>query len=431
MNEKTLTNNTIYHYNNQWLTVYYLHKITFFEVSMKKIILVFLVSLVCFSSFSQNNEKSFYVKATGNDDNLGRSEDSPFKTLHKALEAVSQSSINKITIIGTLTNESENLKENSVFFIRYPAEKDIFIVGKNNAVLSGIDPKKNGKSILFVATYNNFCISFENIEFSGLTDEQYGANAIYLGNGKLHLKNCKIINNYSILKGTGLNISSGHCSLDGVEFKNNKSEENGGAIFCSSNLSGKSSLLINNCAFSNNLSEKSGGAIFSNYVGDVSITNTSFVNNSSKENGGALYTCGDSLCIENSVFENNSAIFGGAIFAPQVGIFKFNSCNFIKNKANQGGGIKLSTILGGGRETVIYDNMDYCNTNNDRFIMNNIIFEKNVAKFLGGAVYIDKNDSYFDSTLCYIPKDEDFNTCKFNSNQAGDEEGNDIFNALK
>lgn len=109
---------------------------------MKKIILVFLVSLVCFSSFSQNTEKSFYVKATGNDDNLGRSEDSPFKTLHKALEAVSQSSINKITIIGTLTNESENLKENSVFFIRYPAEKDIFIVGKNNAVLSGIDPKK-------------------------------------------------------------------------------------------------------------------------------------------------------------------------------------------------------------------------------------------------------------------------------------------------
>ncbi len=401
-------------------------------ILIRKIIIILLFSFFSVSLFSQDIEKSFYVKATGNDDNSGRNEDTPFKTLHKAFEAVSQSSINKITIIGTLTNESENLRENSIFFIRYPAQKDIYVVGKDNAVLSGVNPKIT-KSILFVATYNDVCITFENIELSGLKDTNNSSHAIFLGNGNLSLKNCKIINNSSIGNGTGLYISRGKCAIDNTEFKNNKSSEDGGAIFCNSDLSGDCSLSLNNCVFTDNTSEKNGGAIFSNYVGIVSISNSFFKNNSAKENGGTLYTCGDSLNIENSVFENNKATFGGAIFAPQVGIFNFTSCKFVNNKANQGGGIKLSTILGGGRVTISRsdDNTDYRYFNNERFILNNTSFENNIAQYLGGAIFIDKNDNYFDSARCYIPSDEDFSTCNFINNQAGDDVGNDIFNALR
>ena len=50
---------------------------------------------------------TYYVRANGNDQNSGLSEDAPFKTLHRAVDAANKRNIKTITVLGTLNEESE------------------------------------------------------------------------------------------------------------------------------------------------------------------------------------------------------------------------------------------------------------------------------------------------------------------------------------
>jgi hypothetical protein len=53
---------------------------------------------------------SYYVRADGNDTNAGTNEAAPFKTLAKAVEAAAKTSVKKITVIGTLA-ENTTIKD--------------------------------------------------------------------------------------------------------------------------------------------------------------------------------------------------------------------------------------------------------------------------------------------------------------------------------
>lgn len=141
-------------------------------------------------------------------------------------------------------------------------------------------------------------------------------------------------------------------NLAGVQFTNNKTDENGGAIFNSGTLT-----LGDGVSFTGN-SANFGGAVWND--GKMEIApGTKFVGNNSKKAAGALYNSGTGTLgnLIGVVFENNTAAQGGAInnskTLPSVKggtIDLISKSHFIGNSAgiSQGGAIRnqgtISTI---------------------------------------------------------------------------------------
>ncbi|KAL9644920.1 hypothetical protein ABK040_005399 [Willaertia magna] len=164
----------------------------------------------------------------------------------------------------------------------------------------------------------------------------------------------------------------------------------GGAIYIASNVG---EIILNNCVFSSNVASSNGGALYltssknnstftivdckfiKNLAGDILITNIN------EGNGGAIYAVGKTLEItDNTVFLENSAIRGGAIFTnsfiPQTNaLFKSNAARLA------GGGIFLFKT-------------DIANNNNFNFQNNTaMLYGKDKASFIKKVIvqyYDDK-----------------------------------------
>jgi hypothetical protein len=97
----------------------------------KLIFAVVLITVCGFSATAQSTVSSYYVSATGSDNNNGRSEDVPFKTLAKAMESAGKGSVKRITVLGTLNRASEGSRGDSIFSIGHTGTKEILICGKS------------------------------------------------------------------------------------------------------------------------------------------------------------------------------------------------------------------------------------------------------------------------------------------------------------
>lgn len=112
-----------------------------------------------------------------------------------------------------------------------------------------------------------------------------------------------------------------HLSLRNTAFENNTCAEDGGAVYVKSSPLADGSWAdgegvdILACSFKNNTSSYSGGAVY--YQGSLGETNeamivrgTLFVGNTAAS-GGALCAWGaDRLAVNESTFEQNTAVFG-------------------------------------------------------------------------------------------------------------------------
>jgi hypothetical protein len=119
---------------------------------------------------AQTSGATYYVSATGNDENDGLTEATAFKTLsHASFQAKKSDNIKTITVIGTLNEASENNQRNDAVFalLFLDEEEPILITGIPNApagrraVLSGAGVQKLGVSV-FLSN-----VRFEHIEISG------------------------------------------------------------------------------------------------------------------------------------------------------------------------------------------------------------------------------------------------------------------------
>ena len=131
---------------------------------------------------------------------------------------------------------------------------------------------------------------------------------------------------------------------DGAQFTTNKTDRYGGAIFNSGTLT-----LGDGVSFTGN-SAYAGGAVWNDGKMEIAA-GTKFVGNNSKHSAGALYnsstgTLGDLIGV---IFENNTAVFGGAINNSKTStgikggtIDLISESHFIGNSAgsNQGGAIR-------------------------------------------------------------------------------------------
>ena len=132
----------------------------------------------------------------------------------------------------------------------------------------------------------------------------------------------------------------------------------------------KSYLTLQDCLFMNN-SAVYGGSIYHKY-GDTIIRNTKFYDSHASLYGGVLATDGGTIIIENCEFENchAGADAGGAIYSKVTNLTVKNT-NFSNGYGDFGGAI--------------------CNLNSN-LVIDNCKFNNNTAKYEGGAIYVMYGD---------------------------------------
>lgn len=205
---------------------------------------------------------------------------------------------------------------------------------------------KNDNPVLWGMIYgNNAVITISNSIFAN-TSSKY-ATAIY-NTYQTAINKTKFINLHANLtagavavKPSGKNTTT--LILDS-EFINVSSSKNGGALYldiygaADGVLTGN--VKINNTIF-NNCSSEFGGAVLQ-LGGSLDISNSQFTNNNAKENGGAVYTSYVEMNVDNTNFTDNKASadygLGGAIFFD-IGSLTVAKSNFKGSVALKGGAI--------------------------------------------------------------------------------------------
>lgn len=166
----------------------------------------------------------------------------------------------------------------------------------------------------------------------------YGG-AIYLPYGELSISNCKFINNSAHWFG-GAIASENECgiSITGTTFENCRSvDDAGGAIYAfSTDLEVKDSI-FNNC------SANFAGAICS-LNSEMLISYSNFTNNLARYEGGAIYKMYGSGTVIKSNFTKNAALNGGALFSDNCTSFEIRNSEFVSNAATGFGGAIFSNV---------------------------------------------------------------------------------------
>ena len=185
-----------------------------------------------------------------------------------------------------------------------------------------------------------------------------------------------------------------------AQFIGNSSVSAGGALY-SSTLS--PIIILGNTEFKDNRSETSGGAIYT--AGTLTVNDTKFSGNSSKSSGGAVYHYYSSESYTNRIFDvlncefegNQSSLGGAVILSASSSVAElgsgteayFNNCTFTDNNA-----IPNSDYLGDGGAIYV--------TRNSDLELNKCTFEDNIANNNAGALYVkskarvDIDKSYFE-----------------------------------
>ena len=219
-----------------------------------------------------------------------------------------------------------------------------------------------------------------------------------------------------------------------VEFYNNTSSSQGGALFgqdnCSVEIKGNSIAIfsnneavddggalysISNChikfqenssvKFSNNKATNSGGAILSRYSSKITFENNctiTFNHNEASSKGGAVFIQSNISFKENSTvkFNNNKATFGGALHISNVTFEENTLVTFDNNEALLNGGALYSDFLITLKQkcTIIFTNNRAENggaafTSASTILVSeysNVTVKNNVAKQNGGAICFDE-----------------------------------------
>jgi predicted outer membrane repeat protein len=193
-------------------------------------------------------------------------------------------------------------------------------------------------------------------------------------------------------------------SLQGITFLNGL-DDFGGCLL----LGG--SITVDHCYFEN-CQATMGGAItveHNDMAQYVMIQNSTFRNNYAI-NGGAIYTpVLSTLTIYSSLFWDNRATYGGALYYQSGGLF---NCSFMNNSADYGGAI-CSNVS----DTTSMGSLNYCQFSQNRALYGgglysdrstsnwqiiNSNFTSNTAQFYGGGLYISPMTNLFTLQNCLI-----------------------------
>lgn len=276
----------------------------------------------------------------------------------------------------------------------------------------------------------NATLNISESTFEANSAENGGAlyNGLY---GSLDVANSKFNNNTATKSGGAITNVAAINTINATFTNNSTTDENsfGGAIFNSGKIGSINGI------FDGNTSTSGGGAITN--VGEISSISGKFTNNQAKVAGGAILTgdvSNETLTlnanlkeIKNSIFENNKATDesggGGAIMNYQLtNTLNVNSSSFNSNSANNGGAIfntgslavSKSTFTNntaqrtGGAIANISDTEQKVNAN---LTVQNSNFYNNQSDAAGGAIYTDstltvKNSNFYNNHTNKTVSDE-------------------------
>ena len=296
-----------------------------------------------------------------------------------------------------------------------------------NEVYSNNSATLAGGAITNLATINTINATFTN---NSVTDENSFGGAIF-NSGKIGSINGIFDGNTSTSGGGAIANFVTINTINATFTNNSTTDENsfGGTIFNSGKIGSINGI------FDGNTSTSGGGAITN--VGEISSISGKFTNNQAKVAGGAILTgdvSNETLTlnanlkeIKNSIFENNKATDesggGGAIMNYQLtNTLNINSSSFNSNSANNGGAIFNTGSLAvsnstftnntaqrtGGAIANISDTKQKVNAN---LTVQNSNFYNNQSDMAGGAIYTDssltvKNSNFYNNRTNKTVSDE-------------------------
>lgn len=183
-------------------------------------------------------------------------------------------------------------------------------------------------------------LTIKDTDFNGNSTKESGGALFIASNMDAYLKDVNFTDNVALEgKGGALYTANGIIEYDTGSLTGNRAEvHNGGAI----NIEGTAVVTLNNLAADNNFSGASGGFMM-NKAGTVTLYNSTIRNSTAISSGGAIYSQA-ALNAYNSVFEGNTAgSNGGALVAYSNGQqITLQDCELLNNSASYGGGIYAS-----------------------------------------------------------------------------------------
>ncbi|MDR0599088.1 MAG: right-handed parallel beta-helix repeat-containing protein [Treponema sp.] len=302
---------------------------------------------------------TYYVMAGGSDRNDGLSEQTPFRSLFKAVVMAANSPVKIITVIGTLDASSEQSSHpERVFLIQGGGAEQILIRGANPAGRTGVSTggavlSAAGSGRRTVLVRGPVKVRFEGIEISGGRASGEGGgigigpgSSVTLGPGSV-LRD----NNSDNLGGGAVVAPGGTLYLEGGLVSGNRSSLVGGGIA----VAGTSgSLVIRNGEISGNHSQGGGGVAV--YEGGQCTLSGGVVQNNTADmaGGGVMVNRGAAFTMEGGFIRGNrSSGVGGGLVLLENGNFALKGGEITGNQAAEhGGGIAADntcslTIQGG------------------------------------------------------------------------------------
>ena len=192
------------------------------------------------------------------------------------------------------------------------------------------------------AMYNNGSSpTITNCTFTGNETNRGGAVSNTINSNPI-IADCTFTGNITNGLG-GAMYNGGNPTITNCTFEDNEAFR-GGAM-----CNYASSPIITSCTFLNNTVTGDGGALFNTQGGSPTITNCTFTGNEADGPGGGISNSGSSPAISSSIFMNNKATNGGAIYNDVNGFSgpsnpTVTNCTFIKNTATGSGGGMYSDI---------------------------------------------------------------------------------------
>ena len=263
---------------------------------MKKIIFGLVVILLVFGACVSSQQStqsaansagvSYYVRANGNDSNRGTSENAPFATLQKAIDAAIATPVKKITVIGTL---------NTSVTIRDSGAEEILITGKTDA-------HEREKAVLLVLNQivleilGNSKIRLENITLQGKTELNNAVSqGIAINGATVTLGSNTLITKFASTDGPGVFMRSGNLYMTGnAAIAGNIARGSGGGIYMNAGtlIMDGNSVIRDNEARSTRRIDAGGGGIFL-WSGTVELKENSLITgNKASVCGGGVYCAG-------------------------------------------------------------------------------------------------------------------------------------------
>lgn len=306
-------------------------------------------------------DKVIYVSTDGDDNNDG-SQDSPVKTINKAIE-LSQALDEPVDII---------IKEGAYQENYLNISDDVSFIGEGEVKIDG----SNSQNSLFIIKGGNVLfenINFQNVNLSSISRTNGGAILIQAEGNRQTV--------YA-------NVTINNCN-----FNNLSVESQGGAVYVEY---GSGNLNINNSNFTNCSTDSSNGGAIKVDMG-YNLFNTHIENSNFKDNyanNAAVYIRGNSSTIINCIFDGNGAKYYPGALQIYNTTTLIDGCTFINNYADSSSSNTVSAI-----------HINEGSNDNNKVTIKNSIFENNNATTDScPSIYVNKgtldiSNSYIDSAL--------------------------------